>query len=258
MRPTSASSWTPRAARRGPSPPRPRRLMVSGARPAAPRASPVTLTFQPLADVESARARQNKATMSTDLRRGLPEQRLGPPHRPPTRGRRAGGAAGAAFWPGATTPSQAPSPPARRTPRPPIELAAASPHPFPPAPPPTARLLHAPSRSRSPRPPALTRPPASAPRGRFAALALERRERPAERRNLRRRRRLRCVSFPQRPAPRTLVAPCPMPGPPHTSRRQFYSLHLSPPLPPSQALGGIVDGLSSARFSLACGLFWEL
>ena len=238
MRPTSASSWTPRAARRGPSPPRPRRLMVCGARPAAPRASPVTLTFQPLADVESARARQNKATMSTDLRRGLPEQRLGPPHRPPTRGRRAGGAAGAAFWPGATTPSQAPSPPARRTPRPPIEMAAASPHPFPPAPLPTARLLHAPPRSRSPRPPALLRPLASVPRGRFAALALERRERPAERRDHRRLRRPRCASCPQRPAPRTPVTPLPMAAPPHPTQQQLSSLHLSPPLPPSQALGG--------------------
>ena len=46
-----------------------------------------------------------------------------------------------------------------------------------------------------------------------------------------------------------------------SSPRLISTLSLSPPLtplPPSQALGGIVDGLSSARFILACGLFWEL
>ena len=106
MRPTSASTLTPRAARRGPSPLRPRRLMLCGARPASTRASPVTPTFQPRADVESARCRQNEVTVSTVFRRGLPEQRLRPPHRPPTRGRRAGGAGGAAL-------GQVPPPPLR-------------------------------------------------------------------------------------------------------------------------------------------------
>ena len=108
MRPTSASSWTPRAARRGPPPPRPHRLMVCGARPAATRASPVTPTFQPCADVESARGRKNEATVSTDLRRELPERRLRPPHRPPTRGRRAGGAGA-----GGAALGQVPPPPLR-------------------------------------------------------------------------------------------------------------------------------------------------
>ena len=44
----------------------------------------------------------------------------------------------------------------------------------------------------------------------------------------------------------------------HPSQQEPSSHHLSFPLPPSQALGGIVDSLSSARFFLACGLFWEL
>ena len=48
------------------------------------------------------------------------------------------------------------------TPRPPVEQVTASPHPLAPAPPPIARLRHAPPQSRSPRPPALSRPPASA------------------------------------------------------------------------------------------------
>ena len=106
MRPTSTSSSPFAAARRGPSSPRARRLMLCGARPAATRASPVTPTFQPRADVESARGRQNEATVSTILRRGLPERRVRPPHRPTTRGRRAGGAGGAAL-------GQVPPPPLR-------------------------------------------------------------------------------------------------------------------------------------------------
>ena len=114
MRPTSTSSSPFAAARRGPSSPRARRLTICGARPAATRASPVTPTFQPCADVESARGRKNEATVSTDLRRELPERRLRPPHRPPTRGRRAGGAGGGAL-------GQVPPPPLRPPRCPPAE-----------------------------------------------------------------------------------------------------------------------------------------